>query len=230
MITVGLSNESNRTEWIRKALAAVPEGWRILDAGAGEQQFKKFCSHLDYVAQDFGQYDGWGDGKGLQMEVWDQTQLDIVSDIADIPEPDASFDAIMCTEVFEHLPEPSLALKEFSRLLRSGGRLILTAPFCSLTHFAPYHFSTGFNQYWYEYHLPRYGLKIVELAKSGNYFEYLAQEIRRIDEVARKYANQYMEDPWAVSRILEELQKMSANDLGSAELLCFGYHVLAEKE
>ncbi|MEN6568072.1 MAG: methyltransferase domain-containing protein [Veillonellales bacterium] len=230
MITVGLSNESNRTEWIRKTLAAVPKGWRILDAGAGEQQFKRFCSHLDYVAQDFGQYDGCGDGKGLQMGIWDQTRLDIVSDITSVPEFDASFDAIMCTEVFEHLPEPSLALKEFSRLLCSGGKLILTAPFCSLTHFAPYHFSTGFNQYWYEYHLPRYGLKIVELAKSGNYFEYLAQEIRRIDGVSQKYANQQVEDQWAVSRILEQLQKMSTSDLGSAELLCFGYHVLAEKE
>jgi len=230
MVVVGLTNESNRIEWIRKTLAAVPEGWRILDAGAGEQQFKKNCSHLNYVAQDFGQYDGYGDGRGLQMGNWDQTKLDIISDITSIPEPNASFDAIMCTEVFEHLPEPILALKEFSRLLRSGGKLILTAPFCSLTHFAPYHFSTGFNQYWYEHHLPRHGLKIVELVKNGNYFEYLAQEIRRIDGVAQKYANQYVEDQWAVICILEQLQKMSKADLGSAELLCFGCHVLAEKE
>jgi hypothetical protein len=30
----------------------------ILDASAGESQFKKFCTHLKYSVQDFGQYEG----------------------------------------------------------------------------------------------------------------------------------------------------------------------------
>ncbi|WP_121022373.1 class I SAM-dependent methyltransferase [Helicobacter vulpis] len=55
------------------------------------------------------------------MRKWGNTQLDIICDITAIPERDGSFDAIMCVEVFEHLPNPILALKEFSRLLRGGG-------------------------------------------------------------------------------------------------------------
>jgi 2-polyprenyl-3-methyl-5-hydroxy-6-metoxy-1,4-benzoquinol methylase len=46
----------------------------------------------------------------------------------------------MCVEVFEHLPEPIKAVEEFARLFKPGGYLILTAPFCSLTHFAPLSF------------------------------------------------------------------------------------------
>ena len=36
---------------------------------------------LDYVSQDFAQYDGEGDTIGLQTGTWDQAQLDIISDI-----------------------------------------------------------------------------------------------------------------------------------------------------
>src|SRR5947208_920627 len=90
---VGRHNEANRHAWVRRALAGVPRGARMLDAGAGEQRYRDACQHLDYVSQDFAQYDGSGDGKGLQTKSWDQTKLDLVCDITANPEPDASFEA-----------------------------------------------------------------------------------------------------------------------------------------
>src|SRR6478752_1855919 len=72
---VGTHNESTRIAWLEQALKQIPAGARILDAGAGEQLFKDLCAHLNYVAQDFGQYDGKGDQLGLQMGAWDQTKL-----------------------------------------------------------------------------------------------------------------------------------------------------------
>ena len=87
MTTVGARNESDRAAWVEKALQRVPAGSRILDAGAGEQRYRRFCSHLEYLAQDFARYDGTGDGRGLQTGVWDQRRLDIVSDIEAVPEP-----------------------------------------------------------------------------------------------------------------------------------------------
>ena len=162
---VGTKNESNRISWLETKLKEIPAGLRILDAGAGEQKYKQFCTHLSYVSQDFAKYDGRGDERGLQMGAWDQTKLDIISDITSIPEPDNSFDAIMCVEVFEHIPEPLLAIKEFARLLKVNGILIITAPFCSLTHFSPYHFYTGYNRYFYEKFLPEYGFEIMEQGK-----------------------------------------------------------------
>ena len=232
MTKAGTHNESTRVKWLEQALSKIPVGSRLLDAGAGEQQFKKFCSHLNYVAQDFARYDGKGDNKGLQMGSWNQNELDIVSDIVAIPEPDESFDAIMCIEVFEHLPNPLLALKEFSRLLRSGGQLIITAPFCSLTHFAPYHFYTGFNRYFYETHLSAYGFELVEIQANGNFFEYLAQEINRLPYIAEKYAKERprLWERLALRVVLMMLERLSSKDSGSAELLHFGYHLLAIKK
>jgi ubiquinone/menaquinone biosynthesis C-methylase UbiE len=226
---VGTTNESARLIWLQAALAKIPSGNRILDAGAGELNQKKFCPHLNYVSQDFAQYEGVGDGKGLQTKKWDNSKLDIISDITAIPESDASFDAIMCIEVFEHLPDPLMAIKEFSRLLRKDGILILTAPFCSLTHFAPYHFSTGFNRYYYEKHLADNSFKIVEIVQNGNYFEYIAQEIRRIPNVAHRYSGVKLtlSERIRLRRVLNTLSRLSIKDKQSDELLCFGYHIKA---
>lgn len=229
--SVGKGNERQRNDWVVEMLNALPKGLRLLDAGAGEQQYRPYCEHLDYVSQDFAQYDGTGDESGLHVGSWDNSGLDIVCDITAIPEPDASFDVVLCTEVFEHLPDPLAAIREFSRLLRPGGQLIVTAPFCSMTHFSPYHFSTGFNRYFYETHLPACGMSIVELTPNGNYFEYLAQEILRLPEVAKRYTEQ--RDSWidrqARRRLIDFLQKATDSDQGSSELMCFGYHVHAKK-
>jgi SAM-dependent methyltransferase len=228
---IGTTNEAVREAWLEKALQGVPAGSRILDAGAGELKYRRLCPHLNYVSQDFAQYDGAGDTTGLQMGSWDQSRLDIVSDITAIPEPDGSFDAIMCIEVFEHLPNPLLALQEFSRLLRPGGHLVLTAPFCSLTHFAPFHFYSGFNRYFYETHLPANGFEVIELQNNGNFFDFLAQEMRRFGFVARQYADRRLN---LIEKILIQLMllliaKYQKRDKGSEEILCFGYHLLAVK-
>ncbi len=228
----GKTNESTRNQWVEQTLRAIPSGMRILDAGAGEQQYKKYCSHLEYVSQDFGQYNGQGNNAGMQTGDWNNSNLDIVGDITDIPEQDGSFDVVLCTEVFEHLPRPVDAIKEFSRLLKVGGALIVTAPFCSLTHFAPYHFYTGFNRYFYETILTENGFGQVKIEANGNYFEYIAQELRRIDSVAKKYSRtKYVRFyEWiAIGLVLKMLTLMSKTDTGSSELLNYGLHVVARK-
>lgn len=231
-INIGLDNQTNRVVWLENALKKVPAGGRILDAGAGELQFKKFCTHLRYISQDFAQYNGIGDGSGLQTNTWDNSRLDIVSDITEIPEPNNSFDAIMCVEVFEHIPNPVAAIKEFSRLLKKDGLIIITAPFCSLTHFSPYHFCSGFNRYFYKKNLSDFGFDIIEITPNGNYFDYIAQELRRISSVSDQYSkksNSFLLKIFVYS-LLILLNKFSKNDRGSSELLCFGYHVIARKK
>jgi len=230
MFKVGTTNESTRVKWIEDTLKKIPEGLTILDAGAGEAPYKKFCSHLKYIAQDFGQYHGDGE-IGLQTGTWDNTKLDIISDILSIPLPDGSVDAIMCTEVLEHIPDPLGAIKEFARLVKPGGYLLLTAPFASLTHFAPYHFVSGLSKYFYEKHLPGNGFEIADLQLNGNFFEYVAQENRRIKTIAAKYAGKRLTifDKIIIHLNLLILQHLSKIDKGSSELLCYGIHVFAKK-
>jgi SAM-dependent methyltransferase len=231
--SIKTANLQDREKWLEQVLKEIPACSRILDAGAGETQYKKFCKHLNYVSQDFGQYDGLGDSSGLQEGSWDNTRLDIVCDITSIPEPDESFDAVMCIEVLEHLPEPIKALKELSRLLRPGGTLILSAPFASLSHFAPYHFYSGFSRHFYKEWLPEFGFEVISLVPNGNYFEYLCQELGRLRFVSKKYVKGIrllnLLDYFALWVLLKTLKRFSKNDTGSEEMLCYGYHVLAVK-
>ncbi len=45
-----------------------------------------------------------------------------------LPYPDSSFDYITCIEGLEHIENPHQAIREFSRILRRGGQLILSVP------------------------------------------------------------------------------------------------------
>lgn len=229
---VGRRNEAARLAWLERSLREIPAGSRLLDAGAGEQKLRKLCGHLRYVAQDLAQYDGRGNSAGLHSGGVNYGKLDIVSDIASIPEPDSSFDAIMCTEVLEHVSDPGTAIREFARLLRPGGMLILTAPFASLTHMAPYHFSTGFNKYFYQTMLGNNGFDIVEIVANGNYFEYLAQELYRVRSISQRYCGRSLRvwDYGALFALVCLLRRCSRTDSGSSELLCHGYHVRALKK
>jgi len=159
------TNVETKDEWIKQKLFELEEGKSILDAGAGELKWKSHCAHLNYTSQDFAQYDGNNNDTGLQIKEWKYPQIDIVSDITSIPVDKESFDVVLCTEVFEHVPNPNKALEELIRVTKIGGKLILTAPFCSLTHMAPYHFCTGFNQYWYKEILEQNGCVIEECLK-----------------------------------------------------------------
>jgi ubiquinone/menaquinone biosynthesis C-methylase UbiE len=229
---IGTKNQINREAWLKRTLNKVPKAKKILDAGAGELQYKKYCEHLKYTSQDFGAYDGKGDEKGFQMQSWDNSGLDIVSDIAKIPVKDRSFDAIMCIEVLEHIPHPIEAIKEFSRILKPSGYLIITAPVSSLTHFAPFYFYNGFSQYWYEKYLNEFNFDIEELKFNGNWFEAVAQELRRSESMISEHSRGVKwtkADKIAMNRVLSKFDKASAADKESKFIHSHGIHVLARK-
>ena len=52
----------------------------------------------------------------------------VLGDVTRSGLPDNSFDGILCSSVLEFLPDPAVALKEFRRLLRPGGVVLLSVP------------------------------------------------------------------------------------------------------
>lgn len=226
-----IDNSLTRDRWVINKLQKIPKGKVLLDAGAGEMPYMKYCNHLKYISQDFGEYDTSEKSEGLQLNKWNTSKVNIISDIVHIPLENNSVDAILCTEVFEHIKDPILALKEFKRLCRKDGILLLTAPFCSLTHMAPYYFSNGFSKYWYQEILKDLGFEIVEITANGNYFDYLRQELLRLPDMVKRYCddvdNININD--AITDSLMYLEYFSKKDKSSDEVLCFGYMVEAKK-
>lgn len=232
-------NEARREEWVRARLAEVPVGWTVLDVGAGEGRFRADCAHLTYISQDVAQYDGQGDGRGLQTGAFDFSKIDMVCDIYDIPE-DVLYDCVLCTEVLEHIPDAPRAMRKFGKIIKPGGLLILTAPFACLVHFAPHFHSSGFSEYFYREHLKENGFVVEEISPNGSYFRQIHGEISRLGRVASQYTNspltlgqtRLLNDTSALLRQLidqEEAWVGPGERAPSSDLSCFGFHVVAQK-
>ena len=65
---------------------------------------------------------------------------DIFADAGCLPLQDGSIDTVVLFEVLEHLAKPQHALAEIHRVLRPGGKLLLTVPFLYPVHDAPHDF------------------------------------------------------------------------------------------
>jgi SAM-dependent methyltransferase len=104
-----------RRQIFEAGLSRLPRhGLSVLDIGGRLQPYRSLLGARtkSYVAVD------------LQM-----TPLVNVGGAAEaLPFRDEQFDFVMCTQVFEYLPDPGLAVAEIKRVLRKGGVLFLSAP------------------------------------------------------------------------------------------------------
>ena len=166
-------NVVRRDQWIAQQAAQLPAGTNILDVGAGSCPYRSLFSHCEYRTQDLVPL------RDDQLRHGGYGQIDYVSDLAAIPVPDGSFGAILCTEVLEHHPEPIQVVMEFARILRPGGRLILTAPLGSGLHQEPYHYYGGYTPWWYTRFLTGAGFEDLHIVANEGSFRFFAQEAIR---------------------------------------------------
>jgi SAM-dependent methyltransferase len=71
------------------------------------------------------------------------------------------------------------AMRELGRLLRPGGVMIVTVPYCAPPHQTPFFFSSGLSDQWFETAARRYSLEIDEIRHNGDVWAYLLQEMKR---------------------------------------------------
>lgn len=96
---------------------------KVLELGAGERRlneslFSKDCT--PYIRTDL-----------------DPTLAERV-DCTDMPFKDNELDGVICSEVLEHVPDCLKAVDEIHRVLKPGGKLVLTVPFIFPLHARDY--------------------------------------------------------------------------------------------
>lgn len=163
-------NLRNRDRWIAAQAAQVPAGAHVIDVGAGSAPYRALFAHCEYKTQDFAQLDD------RQIRHGGYSAIDYVGDATAIPVADGSFDVALCSEVLEHHPEPISLVRELGRILKPGGRLILTAPLGSGIHQEPFHFYGGYTPFWYEKFLAASGFGDVRIEANEGSLRHFAQE------------------------------------------------------
>jgi ubiquinone/menaquinone biosynthesis C-methylase UbiE len=163
-------NSIERDRWIQLQAGRIIGGSIVLDVGAGSCPYRKFFSHCVYKTQDFVQL------RSDQLRDGNYGNIDYVCDARNIPVPDGEFDVVLSTEMLEHVPEPGKVVAEFSRILKPGGKLILTAPLSSGIHQEPYHYYGGFTPYWYQHFLKEAGFADIVVQPNEGSFKFYSQE------------------------------------------------------
>lgn len=158
--------ETELADAVERFARGLPEGARVLDAGAGEGRYARYFARQRYCGTDLAVGDAG----------WDYSRLDALADLTALPFRTGAFDAAINVVTLEHLPEPARALAEIARTLAPGGSLLLAAPHEWEVHQAPHDYFR-YTQFGLRYLLQNAGLEVVEMRPVGGYFRLVARRL-----------------------------------------------------
>lgn len=117
---------ANFRQWMRTELEDLPGDANILEVGCGDGSFtRQLAEHSSRVtAVDIS-------ASQVERNALAHPKIKFAQhDVAlAFPFENGAFDVIWCSEVLEHLFDPSFAVREMQRVLAPGGRLLVTVPY-----------------------------------------------------------------------------------------------------
>jgi SAM-dependent methyltransferase len=148
-----------------KALGDVQSG-RLLDVGCGKRPYASlFSAAVQYIGIDLP-----------SSHNIDQCLPDVWASALRLPFASQGFDAVLCTQVLEHVPHPEQLIQEAFRVLRTGGRFILTAPQTWGLHEEPHDYYR-FTRYGLRYLLESAGFEVAWIDARGGAFRVIGQTL-----------------------------------------------------
>jgi len=135
---------------------------RVLDLGCGNRPYQPMLVNAsEYVAYDI-------DHAGSLPEIVGTAQC--------LPFQEATFDGVLSTQVIEHVSDPWLMLEEISRILRSGGLLVLSAPQAWRLHEVPHDYYR-YTPYGLRHLIERAGMSVLEIVNQGGVWAQIGQTL-----------------------------------------------------
>ncbi len=152
---------------LRRELArAAPHGrGRLLDIGCGVKPYRAmFAGVTSYL------------GIERPGTLSKSAVVDVYADALGLPFRAASFDTVLCSEVLEHVPEPSRLFAEAVRVMKPGAVFILSTPQTWGLHEVPFDFYR-FTRYGLEHLARAGGLEVVEIRSTCGTFAMVGQRL-----------------------------------------------------
>jgi SAM-dependent methyltransferase len=112
----------------------------------------------------------------------------------DIPKDDNTYDAVVLTQVLEHVPDPEAILSEIYRVLKPDGKLLLSVPLNGPLHGEPWHYFQ-FTHYGLNQLAQKTRFHITEIEKVGGAFWLIG---KRLPVAFKKFLKQY--DPFRAKK------------------------------
>lgn len=128
----------------------------VLDVGCGSKPYKSLIAAHSYVGLEYD-----------TPENRTSKAADFFYDGTVFPFADSQFDCVFCSQVLEHVFNPFEFLPEINRVVKPGGKLLLTVPFVWDEHEQPYDFAR-YSSFGLRSMLERNGFEIITQRKSCN--------------------------------------------------------------
>jgi ubiquinone/menaquinone biosynthesis C-methylase UbiE len=141
----------------------VKDGESWLDLGCGMKPFLSSFSRAHYVGIDV---ESSGADESMKSP-------DLYFDGNNVPFSKNFFDGILCTQVLEHAKDSDSLIRECNRVLKTGGKAIVSVPFLVREHEQPYDFRR-FTSFGLVELLEKNGFKVSKLIKVLSPIETLA--------------------------------------------------------
>ena len=140
---------------LKEMTAVAPRlGGRMVDIGCGRQPYRHLFTVDEYC------------GVELDTELNRRTKkADFFYDGRSLPFESEHFDALLCNQVLEHVPDDMAFIEELVRVVKPGGYIVLTAPFVWDEHEQPYDFKR-YTSYGICALIESHGLSVVDFRRT----------------------------------------------------------------
>jgi len=133
----------------------------VLDVGCGSRPYDEYFSALQKYSCDLDPKRG---------------VLDVICMATPLPFTENCFASVLCTEVLEHVPDPHKVIKDFYRILKPKGRILISVPNWWPPHELPYDFFR-YPERGFRFLLESNGFCIMRFFPRGGLYALLGQII-----------------------------------------------------
>jgi len=154
-----------RSNLVKALRRQIPElKGKMMDFGCGLKPYETLFMVDEYIGVD---YQGEGD-------TFSHHKVDVFYDGHTLPFPDNHFDSIFSSEVFEHVFNLPEIIKELHRVLKPGGKILISCPFAFGEHEVPADFAR-YTSFAIQHLFNNSGFEVIHYEKTGSFIEAIVQ-------------------------------------------------------